>query len=197
MENYHHHQQQKNYKPDSGFEHLVYWGKLEMKTAIAFAATYKIVICCIKQATSHYVSTNDKHTTKTAHPVSMQRNSFLNSPVICIISDILRKTRFFILFRFLLQLKSIPADPQQVPVEAEMRNWHFFSAGCLKDIAMTVTPSDVFLPDLMSSTHQDEPALVHLPIRSVLVLRHETVQTQYGFFQHSTLLNCVKRGNSL
>lgn len=34
-----------------------------MKTAIAFAATYKIVICCIKQATSHYISTNDKHTT--------------------------------------------------------------------------------------------------------------------------------------
>lgn len=43
----------KNYKPDSGFEHLVYWGKLEMKTTIAIAAAYKIVICCIKQASFH------------------------------------------------------------------------------------------------------------------------------------------------
>lgn len=34
-----------------------------MKTAIAFVATYKIVICCIKYASFHYVSTNDKNTT--------------------------------------------------------------------------------------------------------------------------------------
>lgn len=125
-----------------------------MKTAIAFAATYKIVICCIKQATSHYVSTNDKNITN-------------NSPSSVYAEKLIPEfSRFFILFRFLLQLKSIPAEPQQVPAKAEMRNWH----SCLKDIAMTVTPSDVFLPDLISSTRQDEPALVHLPIRSVLVL---------------------------
>ena len=39
-----------------------------MKTAIAFAATYKIVICCIKQATSHCGSTNDNHTTNNSPP---------------------------------------------------------------------------------------------------------------------------------
>lgn len=32
-----------------------------MKTATAFATTYKIVICCIKSDSFHYISTNGKN----------------------------------------------------------------------------------------------------------------------------------------
>lgn len=39
-----------------------------MKTTIAVAAAYKIVICCIKQASFHNISTHDKNTTNNSSP---------------------------------------------------------------------------------------------------------------------------------